>query len=162
MMYEKPKHKPEHALIMALNFDEVDLEANREGLLSESQRIRLDDQQFKKDIILVGIIIWFVLVLAQVLFVQSADTWWFMAIFCGVVIVSMSHHRRRLYNDLNGCEGRVRLDIINERGLQYKIGIGDIELFVKKEVFLAFKNGDPYRIYYTPRTKKILSAEWLY
>jgi hypothetical protein len=28
-------------------------------------------------------------------------------------------------------------------------------------VFLSFKNGDPYRIYYAPATKLILSAEWL-
>ena len=31
-----------------------------------------------------------------------------------------------------------------------------------KAVFLAFKNNDPYRIYYTVGSKTILSAEWLY
>jgi hypothetical protein len=32
---------------------------------------------------------------------------------------------------------------------------------INKPIFLAFKNGDPYRIYYAPHSKTLLSAEWL-
>ena len=32
---------------------------------------------------------------------------------------------------------------------------------VSKQVFLAFKNGDPYRVYYAPNSKRIVAAEWL-
>ncbi|MBK8029121.1 MAG: hypothetical protein IPK17_06325 [Chloroflexi bacterium] len=32
---------------------------------------------------------------------------------------------------------------------------------VQHDGFLAFKNGDPYRLYYTPHSHTILSAEWL-
>ena len=32
---------------------------------------------------------------------------------------------------------------------------------INKDVFLAFKNGDPYAIYYAPYSKTLLSAEWL-
>ena len=63
-------------------------------------------------------------------------------------------------NRILAAEGRVDLSIQ-----------GDYDYFLlvekqrfrlrKKDTFLTFKNGDPYRIYYTPRSRQILSVEWL-
>lgn len=44
---------------------------------------------------------------------------------------------------------------------QYNLKIGKLNFKIKKFGMLAFKNDEPYAIYYTPRTKILLSAEWL-
>src|SRR5262245_31532907 len=44
---DKPKYKPENALIQAIGFTEDDLEANRKGHLTEAQSARLRSSQSK-------------------------------------------------------------------------------------------------------------------
>jgi hypothetical protein len=67
--------------------------------------------------------------------------------------------RSDLDDKISAVEGFVTLDIIGET---YAIYIDGSKFDVYKEAFLAFKNGDPYRIYLAPNSNKILSAEWLY
>lgn len=55
-------------------------------------------------------------------------------------------------------EGRINLNI---NGRRFSIALDNQRFDLKQEAFLAFKNDDPYRLYFTPRTKILLSAEWL-
>jgi hypothetical protein len=59
-------------------------------------------------------------------------------------------------------EGYIEL-AISDRGkvTHYQVQAGDTVFRVSKSVFLAFKNDEPYTIYYLPRSKRILSAEWM-
>jgi hypothetical protein len=78
-----------------------------------------------------------------------------------------------LFNDLKDglvkqAEGRVRLDVIPplQTGRTFKppplyIAIEDQGWRINRDTFLAFKNGDPYVIYYAPYSRTILSVEWL-
>ncbi len=45
--------------------------------------------------------------------------------------------------------------------ISYSVQIGDRKFMVNEKVFLTFKNGDPYAIYFTPFAKTILSVDWL-
>ncbi len=59
-------------------------------------------------------------------------------------------------------EGRIRLVLDEERNnARYLVSVGSLTFVVGKQTFLAFKNGDPYRIYYAPNSKRIVAAEWL-
>jgi hypothetical protein len=84
------------------------------------------------------------------------------------IILAFARHRWRWFNDdlrkgeIANIEGRVRLDIAdNGRSSSYSVAIEKTIFRINKQVFLAFKNGDPYRIYYAPHSMKMLSAEWL-
>jgi hypothetical protein len=43
----------------------------------------------------------------------------------------------------------------------YYVYIGGMRFEVSKAGFLAFKNDDPYIVYYAPHSRMLLSAEWL-
>ncbi len=63
------------------------------------------------------------------------------------------------------AEGRIDLSMHGKAGagssVECTLKVGSVKFRVKEDAFLAFKNGDPYAIYYTRRSKKLLSAEWL-
>ena len=65
--------------------------------------------------------------------------------------------------EVDVAEGRVILDVIGQgnSGNAYSARIENVTFAINKPIFLAFKNGDPYRIYYAPHSKTILSPEWL-
>jgi hypothetical protein len=171
---EKPKYKPEHALMEAIGFSEDDLEANRRGVLSEAQRDRLRRDRTR------------LLALTGVALVSFAVSGWLCAgsFFYGantslfqvasfpfvIAIIILGVSRTQLgpwRNDwvtgkVAALEGRVRLDIGPGNPYSYyKIVVEGQTFGVRKDVFLAFKNGDLYRIYYGPNSKWLLSAEWL-
>jgi hypothetical protein len=65
---------------------------------------------------------------------------------------------------VESIEGIVELDIrqsFRTNQQQFVVTIGSMEFKVGTDVFLAFKNREPYRIYYAPGSNTILSAEWL-
>jgi len=78
-----------------------------------------------------------------------------------------------LFNDhkdglVKHVEGRVRLDMIPPRQTSrtFKppplyLAIEDQGWRIDREQFLAFKNGDPYAVYFAPHSRTILSVEWL-
>jgi hypothetical protein len=84
-------------------------------------------------------------------------------IFALVAIVNVyNYHRDFTQNRAEVVQGRMNLDVWDKsRYITYAIKIQDQRWIVEKDVFLAFKNGDPYAIYYAPHSKTILSAEWL-
>ena len=170
-MEEKAKSKPEHLLIEAIGFSEEDLEANREGYMSEQQRRSL----FRKwtpwtcfTLLFAALILPTMLpfVLEQLGTSTLSPLTLIAAVFL-VVPVYFAYKWWQLSVDMRqrlvtSVEGRVRLDLSGGgNSSQLTVSIGKAKFHVKKPIFLAFKNGDPYCVYYAPRSKTILSAEWL-
>lgn len=166
---QKPKIKPEHALMYAIGFTEEDLEANREGWLSERQRAELNRQRRE---MLVGIIA----LLVVSLFVFLIGLFSYRDKNASAVIpvlvlttggaIYIAYRWGNKDADFQGkrvefVEGRVELRLGSNKSATCSIFIQNRAFLVSNEVFLAFKNGDPYVIYYTPASKTILSAEWL-
>lgn len=174
----KPK-KYEERLMEALAFDEDDLAANQAGELSSRQVARLNREQLSTGlggalVLVFGIVIVslvmgtvnFALMTLPALVILIAIS----AFFLGLSAVIWSRSRK-LYADLVDrwvaeIEGRVDLSVrAGQNAASYYLRVGDgedsVRFTVKQRAFLAFKNGDPYRIYYARRSKRLLSAEWL-
>lgn len=175
MMINKAKEKPknEHdtsqeALMLAIGFNEEDLEANQDNILSPQQRVYLIRQHLPMTFIRTTSII-FICCLVGFFLTNDLRSgkigfgFILAALFLfGVTPTLWRWYRLRTDLKLNqviGLQGRVRLDLDNRN--QYFLYIDDLRFEVNKHVFLAFKNGDPYVVYYAPHSKTILSAEWL-
>ena len=170
------KHqKYEDHLMQAIGFDEADLEANRAGELSEQQTgdARQSDRWLRRMnwavvlmLVVGGIWVWLDGVSGQSFLTAIVE-------FAGIGLVTFAviryfAFRRRqeakflAANPIPVVEGRIQLDFHTSRyGSWYRLLVADMRFDVTKQAFLAFKNGDPYRIYYAPHTKRILSVEWL-
>ncbi len=174
---EKPKHKPEHLLMGAIGFTEEELEANREGYMSKRQRSRLNAKHSSwgiRTILAVGITL-FLCASAIIDGNRIGDTVESRVAIIGFICIvggtAIIYTRLKGANftadlrkgDIHIIEGRVVLDVSNQgnRGDFYTVRVEDTTFATNKPIFLAFKNGDPYRIYYAPHSKTILSAEWL-
>ena len=172
---EKPKFKLKNdeeaaavELQSALNFSTDDLAANQEGHLSAMQRGKLQATERR----CMGVGIFGLLIIAWS--VLNADGRIDVAIgqgnFAWLAIAGVSafawYKWKQYFDDISGPEiaslqGRVNLEIAGNKNTSLTLRLQDTKFTVNKNVFLAFKNGDPYRLYYAPRQKKILSAEWL-
>ena len=161
--------KYEEVLMAAFDFDTADLAANERGNYSEHQIAALHHQRRRYVVtgaIMAGLMLLF---LAFVVLTSSQ----LAALFNGVAVLglllaafSTGQHVYRLNRDLqtpvSAVEGRVIQELRStEDGGDYVVHLEDQKFKLKRDVFLAFKNGDPYRLYYAPRTKKILSVAWL-
>lgn len=171
---EKPK-KYEDRLMEALAFDEGDVEANRAGYFSEAQKARLNrdrrSQALGEMFLLVLSLVGIVLVLGAVNLAYLTPP--ILAVLVGIgafflglaaLIWARSSRTRADLRENRVAEAEGRVDLVVNSGqyaANYFLRVGDIRFTVKQNAFLAFKNGDPYRIYYTPRSKRILSVEWL-
>jgi hypothetical protein len=163
---EKQKTKPEFLLQDAIGFSEDDLEANREGYLSIPQQAGMrSDHNFWLCSMIVLIVIFAmfaVLGLSSRRHEAAQFLAFMMAGVAGWAFMKWYRVRDDMNTDLRAVEGRVKLDIGRTKGEpKYSVEIDDVKFNVKKDVFLAFKNGDPYCIYYAPHTKRILSVDWL-
>jgi hypothetical protein len=161
---------PEDELMYAIGFTPVELAANRDGVLSEYQRKKF---RVERRTNVVATIFSLLIAVAIFLFGQARFSamdgifLWIPIGFCGIAalfaIVKVDElHRDVTQNRVEAVQGRVSLDITENRYRSaYTIKIQDRMWDVNKHIFLAFKNGDPYVVYYAPYGKKILSAEWL-
>src|SRR5262249_36406955 len=90
-----------------------------------------------------------------------------LVLFCFAALLFSGKRLNNLRRDLlsgkaGAVEGRIALDVAaRKEGAYYRVAVANQTFGVRKNVFLAFKNGDPYRIYYAPHSKTLLSAEWL-
>jgi hypothetical protein len=84
---------------------------------------------------------------------------------CVLSIIYWGKFHRALGSDVDAVEGLVNLRIkhhyLRPPRSQYVIELEKLRFDTAHRIFLAFKNGDPYRIYYAPGSNTILSAEWL-
>lgn len=153
----KAKNKPEAILMYSLGFTEEDLADNQQGKMSIDQRLRCSARRHwwlaGGIFCVVGfLIVWFGGGRLAVVLMLFA--------FFGFICFLNAY---RFYTDAtkgmaSTVEGRVNL-LIN--GRRYSVVVENMKFDLKQKAFLAFKNGDPYRVYYTPKTKVLLSAEWL-
>lgn len=152
---------PYLALASALNFTAADLEANRRGLLTHRQREHLESQRLK------AVEPWALFVIGALFVGFMLQFHWMIVIFgiccliTGVVIAWT-----RVDGDLTG---RVRvasgkLSAVGGKNVfspRYRISIGLEAFGVSDTVRRAFDPVLRYRVYYTPATHTILSAELL-
>jgi hypothetical protein len=168
---EKPK-KYEERLMATFAFDEDDLEANQAGYFSAQQRDRFQAKHIKG----VWTAAFFSLLVAGVLGgilvgiptpspIQIILT--VGILMFGGLLSFFALQIRRLRADLQEdrvltAEGRIDLSLkTGQNKADYFLRVAGMRFPIKKRAFLAFKNGDPYRIYYAPHSKRILSVEWL-
>lgn len=161
-----------------LRFTEEDLQANREGYLTKSQRSKLnrDRTSWKIFTALALGAIPFGTVMAILDGIRRHDTVasrigiiGLICIVCSCIAVYVWLDIKRLDRDLHKgdvqvVEGRVQVGerLFRRRGTpRYYVSLQGISWNVGYIVSSAFKNGDPYAIYYAPHSKTILSAEWL-
>jgi hypothetical protein len=155
---EKAKRKPEDIYIFmdAVGFYEDDLEANQAGYISKEQYRLLYS---RRNSWFVGIII--LLWVLAILWFGWRNTF-LIVMFLGGLFYSITKliriHRDLRSREAISVEGRIALDV---NGRLFTLTLGHMQFNLDKTAFLAFKNGDPYRIFYTPYSKQILSAEWL-
>lgn len=160
----------------AFYFDQHDLEANRVGKLTDWQLNRL-----KADLRRATAALAILLFGALVVFGGGASIYtsggqpsglltaaFVMLVVVGILALYYWFRNQRASADLREqkvsvVEGRVELRAVSsgESSTAYSVRIGEVQFPLKKQEFLAFKNGDPYRVYYAPNSKKLLSAEWL-
>ena len=173
------KLKPEHALMAALDCDAETLETNRRGEFTPRQYNTFARKYRRRVIVfpsLLGLILLVCAVFSVVAWLSGTElgAWVTSTICTGIIAVpflkmalSSGSRRREYMNDLGEgvqvAEGPVSLSLIQYgNSARYTITIEGVFLNVSKTLFLAFKNGDPYRIFYARHSKTILSAEWLY
>ncbi|MBN8638753.1 MAG: hypothetical protein J0M07_25790 [Anaerolineae bacterium] len=160
--------KYEDVLMRALNFTEDDLALNAAGQLSAAQIERLKTQRSTTAILAVAlsVIVGGLLLFANVYARSLAPLVMMVLIFILFTVVTGIIPALQMTRDLQAgvqvAEGRVELDTIaRRRRTTYVVKLNGQKFKVRKMTFLAFKNGDPYRLYYAPHSRTILSAEWL-
>jgi hypothetical protein len=174
MEIKKKKLNPEQMLMETLKFDDTDLEANHSDYLTDRQKAQIHATHGLNSLFwgltLLACLSLFVGVMSLATLPTTADpVEQIMIGFGGLILTALAvtfieplsafNPFGRPYDPpVKTIEGRVRLDIL---GTHHQIAVGDILFRVQTPVFLAFKNGDPYRIYYVERPHMIVSAEWL-
>lgn len=165
---EKPK-KYEERLMDIFAFDEDDLDANEAGQLSPAQGAQL--QRARNTALSTFALMWLLCgVLAAIVVVLGLRAPGLLpAVMAALLLtagVSFAFSiSRKLSADLRdrrvlAAEGRITLSMLGAS--DYFLGVEQMKFRLnKQETFLAFKNGDPYRIYYAPRSQRILAVKWL-
>ena len=160
--------KYEDVLMRALNFTEDDLTLNAAGQLSAAQMNRLKTQRTTTASLAVAlsVIVGGLLLFANGYARSLAPLVMMVLIFVLFTVVTGIIPAVQMTRDLQAgvqvAEGRVELKTIPQRKRTvYLVKLDGQKFKVQKQTFLAFKNGDPYRIYYAPHSRTILAAEWL-
>ena len=172
---EKTKQNPVQTLMEGVGFTEEDLAANSAGRFSDAQHARLTEKLNRRPaakdlavsflpVALVGLCVLLTTNRSQ----NSGPSLVFLIGGAAVLVLLFNwfadaYPKMQVRKDLQAgspqvVEGRIQFKV--ERGM-YFATIEGTRLPLKQSDILAFKNGDPYRIYYAPYSKTILSAEWL-
>ncbi|HEX2908353.1 MAG TPA: hypothetical protein VHO69_15885 [Phototrophicaceae bacterium] len=175
MEKEIAKISPQQILMTAIPFSYEDLEANRDGYMTARQRSRLNDDRFLIQI--VGVLALMVcpvcIIAAFVLDGQRYNTVVSRVIVSsaiGLLTVGTTAYAgwrwQCLGRDLRqgkvaAVQGLISLEMGGDRNRTYRVKAADVTLKVPQHVFFAFKNGEPYCLYYAPHSRTLLSAEWL-
>ncbi len=161
--------KHEEVLMAALEYTDDDLAANQSGAWSAGQVVALQQRRTRQAR---NLVVMCALVIALASFVALA---WPLAalpmllltlLFIGIATLNGGRAIRRMTRDLGAgvaeVEGRIELDARSaENGGEYFVQVDMCKFKVRREAFFAFKNRDPYRLYYAPHSHVLLSVEWL-
>jgi hypothetical protein len=164
--------KPLPTLAEALNISSEDLDANRAGRLSESQKQRLKRGWRRTLVILITVIVVVGLIATAALFFGQRNS---SSILTGIgivltvinaVIVGIgAQSYLRTNGDLRGgnvaeVRGVVSHTVrVSGRVATYVLKLDEQEVVVPRPVFFAIEEGKPYRVYRAPASKTVLAAE---
>ena len=166
-------------LMHYFDFDNTDLEANRNGQLSQRQRLGLERQrnQFKAATRVVGIVIAIgsLLILAVIIALGLLDHSPFLEIVIPLLFVAPLGFAAFLISGrfnvapfaVKRLEGPVHLGVSNQpgrRGVRYRrfaLQVDGHAFAVDPELSKVIQNGDRYRVYYASDWEDILSVEEL-
>lgn len=170
------KLKHSELLAQTIGFNDDDLDANRIGIFSDRQCQSLRRLRMLWRIIFYAIVVACPTACLVAINdgIRRGDTIAsrigiiiFIFAFTGVLLI-FCYREWKQYNDdvteglVQGVEGCISIMPHREKhGISFTITIQGETLTVNQGIFLAFKNGDPYAIYFSPNTRKLLSAEWL-
>ena len=168
----------EQLLLSALQNFESDLKSNRLGQLSPHQYEKLSEKRLKET----GLRSIPIPILAIELWMNRRgmgfDSLYFPSMYCSDILIVLafaglmafsiwyalkpwSQYSRDLRDrQVERAEGRV-VQNPKQRGryTSYSIQIAGQEFKVEGRVMLAFQNGGQYRVYYTPNSRTVVSAE---
>ncbi len=161
-------------LMTALNFTEADLDANRDGQLSEEQYVSLQSKRTYWRYGVIGITGFAVILSAAGIrmlpgydYAPANIVMLFCLLFGGIQFLTAFYYwmrYRAVTSDLRdqtvaAAQGIAMLESLGFGKMTVRVG--DRTFMMKDKAGLAFKNGDPYCLYYAPHSKILLSAEWL-
>ena len=160
------------SLTDALNFSAEDLDANRAGRLSETQKQRLTRGWRRTLWIVIGMVIVFGLAATTILFVAQRNNSLVLNVV-GIVLTIINalivglgaQSYLRTSSDLKGgrvvtISGVVSHTIrVSGRVATYILKVGDQNVVVSRLVFFAVEDGKAYHFYRAPSSKTLLSAE---
>jgi len=171
---------PQEHLSNALEFDDDDLTANRAGRLSPNQitkLIRYQRQRLRFMIVVIaaGVVFTGLIVVEPSPTLTSDKALEIIVLFWMVVILlEVFYFFQRQRNDQEIVDGTIQMlegEVYPQRirtpgrrgpgGGRYIIAIRGKRFWVQPEIFRAFLPDHHYRIYSTPYSKVILSAEYL-
>ena len=161
-------------LPQTLGFTPDDITCNRDGSLSDSQREKL--RRMRQRALLVGgsIVVALIFVATGFLFVGQQNDSPIMTlvgiglVMCNVVIMGVfTRYWLRLDGDLregkvHSASGRAERVLRVTRGQRvssYVLKIGEERFPTTRDTLKAFEHEKPYRAYYTPYARVLLSAE---
>lgn len=160
-------------LMTALNFTEIDLNANRTGDISLTQAERLR-KSWRRTLWISLLILFAVLIGASLLIYTGQRQGNGILLVMGVALTIINafimgrlvQARYRLVADLRPPvvvhDGQIERTLrIIGRGRLYILKIDGRELIVTRPIFNAFEDKARYRLYRTSASKQILSAERL-
>ncbi|HEX2908355.1 MAG TPA: hypothetical protein VHO69_15895 [Phototrophicaceae bacterium] len=172
----KPVINHQQMLMDVIRFNDEDLEANRDGYMTQRQRSRLNDERFSFKLMgVLALVACPIFSIAAIIDgIQRHDTVasrvGIIGLIClvtaGITLYTWLRWRR-FDRDLSkgevaATQGLVRLGMSDRsRSTTYMVTVDYVTLNISKRTFFTFKNGDPYCLYYTPYSRTLLSAEWL-
>ncbi|MEM9953720.1 MAG: hypothetical protein AAF846_19075 [Chloroflexota bacterium] len=159
-------------LMQPLQFDQNDLQANRDGLLSDNQRERLQSLQVRALSVGLGGFFGFALLATIFLFFGSENGFIIMtligmfitivnAIFVGMFARQYMRLRADLHDgDIEVISGEMeRVVKADGRMNNFLLRVGDDEFYVKKDLFRLFRHEVHYHIYRAKHSRVLLAAE---
>lgn len=165
-------YKSSKSLEDALDFSTSDLAANREGRLTAHQieRLRAEGHAFRRLLLIIGV---FAVVVAAPLLAFAGDSPEAPMLFLLLMIVpgglgALFAARLRGIQTAVGA-GRVlaveglaetQTKVAMRGGAAYYVRIGEVEFFITRDLQQAFESGKPYRVFYTPKRRIIVSGEF--
>lgn len=169
MMQDIPSTKQ---LMQPLEFNQADLIANRDGLLGDNQRARLQSLQTNALLVGIGGFFGFALLATIFLFFGSENGFLIMSLIgmfitlVNAIFVGMfARQYMRLRADLSDGDVEViagemeRVVKADGRMNNFILRIGDEEFHVKKDLFRLFRHEVTYTIYRAKHSRVLLAAE---
>jgi hypothetical protein len=161
----------EMTLERALDFNQLDLEANRRGEMTMRQLGRLNVDNLLMKVLFLAL---FATPFYYTLTNTGSEAWTITALFnrflqigfvfaCVWFLIYRSfapYQADKKAGRAEAIQGPIRLEITSFGNRQsYFVHIGDQRFSIPREALLILKNGEIYTLYYAPASRMLLSAE---